>query len=118
MQLNDFELSAQKAEEHAKLVDPGKNYNMPEVYNYLMGLINLKQEHFGKAVAYYLKSDLSNACVKYELGLAYDGLKEWDKAQAMFDQVSKCNFVTAAEPRMTRISNKWLKTYASLPKEE
>ncbi len=114
----DFEQAIQKAEAHAHMVEPYKSPRKLQVYNYLMGLINLKQEHFGKAVAYYLKSDLSNACVKYELGLAYDGLKEWDKAQAMFDQVSKCNFVTAAEPRMTRISNKWLKTYASLPKEE
>ncbi len=114
----DFEQATQKAEAHARLVEPYKSPRKLQVYNYLMGLINLKQEHFGKAVTYYLKSDINNSCVKYELGLAYDGLGEWEKAQEMFDQVSKCNFTTAAEPRITRISSKWLKTYASLPREK
>jgi tetratricopeptide (TPR) repeat protein len=116
--LGDFEKAKQKADEHARMVEPFKSPGKLQVYNYLMGLIDLKQEHYGQAVAHYMKSDLNNACVKYELGLAYDGLGEWEKAQEMFNAVSNCNFATAAEPRMIRISNKWLKTYAALPKEE
>jgi len=114
----DFEQATKKAEAHARLVEPSKNPRKLEVFNYLMGLINLRQEHYGKAVSYYTKSDLSNACVKYELGLAYDGMGAWDKAQAMFDEVSKCKFATAAEPRMIQLSGKWLNVYAALPKEE
>jgi tetratricopeptide (TPR) repeat protein len=116
--IGDFELATKKAGEHAQLVEPGKSPKKLQVYNYLMGLIDLKQEHFANAVTHYLNSDLSNACVKYELGLAYDGLGEWDKAQEMFSEVSKCNFATASEPRMVKLSDKWLKTYASILKEE
>jgi tetratricopeptide (TPR) repeat protein len=116
--VGDFELATKKAGEHARLVEPGKSPKKLQVYNYLMGLIDLKQEHYANAVTHYLNSDLSNACVKYELGLAYDGVGEWEKAQEMFSQVSKCNFATASEPRMVKLSDKWLNLYATIPRDE
>ncbi len=118
LQMNDFELSAQKAKEYSIRIDPDKNPQKPEVFNYLMGLINLKQEHYGKAVECYLKSDLNNACVKYELGLAYDGLGKWDKAREMFNSVSNCKFTGTSASHMSEISNKWLTAYASVLKDE
>ena len=115
---NDFRMAKLKAKEHALLVNPLIRPQKLQVFNYLMGLIYLKQRYYSQAVDYYLKSDLKNCCVKFELGLAYDGLGEWDRAQAMFDEVANNNFSTAALPYMGKYSNSWLNTYEALLKEE
>lgn len=114
---NDFKMASLKAEEYARLSEPGLKPVKMQVYNYMMGLINLKQEHWGMAVDYFLKSDLTNACVKYELGLAYDGLGEWEKAQEMFNDVSNCNFTSLSKPQMIKISHNWLNAYADISEE-
>jgi len=116
IQEGDFKLASQMAEEHARLTEPGLNPKKLEVYNYLMGLINLKQQHYSLAVSNFLSSDINNSCIKFGLGLAYDGLGEWEKAQAMFKEVSAYNFTTVSKPWVTKISNDWLNTYAAVSK--
>ncbi|HEY3388249.1 MAG TPA: hypothetical protein VGK38_01670 [Prolixibacteraceae bacterium] len=119
LSLNDFKLATQKAEEHARLVEPFLNPRKLEIYNFLMGSIDLKQKNYSKAIAHYQKSDTNNVCIKYEMGLAYDGLGEWDAAESMFKDVASCNFVTAIKPYAFKISKGWLDTYAAVkPQQE
>lgn len=115
----NFELAKGKAEAYARLVNPDVKPRKLQVYNYLMGLINLKEKNFGKAADFYLASDMSNAIVKYELGLAYDRLGEWEKAKEMFTEVARYNFATALKPPIVDRSQKLLtSSYAVLPREE
>ena len=115
---DDFEMATLKAKQHALIIAPDLKPQKLQVYNYLMGLIDLKQKRYSQAVDHYRKSDLNNACVKYELGLAYDALGEWKNAQELFDQVSKYSFGAINTNYMSRISKDWLDSYATLPKEE
>jgi tetratricopeptide (TPR) repeat protein len=115
---DDFEMATLKAKQHALIIAPDLKPQKLQVYNYLIGLIDLKQKRYSQAVDHYRKSDLNNACVKYELGLAYDALGEWQNAQELFDQVSKYSFGAINTPYMSKISKDWLDSYATLPKEE
>ncbi len=115
---DDFEMATLKAKQYALIIAPDLKPQKLQVYNYLMGLIDLKQKRYSQAVDHYRKSDLNNTCVKYELGLAYDALGEWENAQELFDQVSKYNFGAINPHFMSRVSKDWLDYYATLPKEE
>jgi tetratricopeptide (TPR) repeat protein len=113
IQDGNFELASKMAQEHARLAEPSLNPRRLQVYNYMMGLINLKQQHYNIAVSNFLNSDLNNSCIKFALGLAYDGLGEWDKAQAMFREVSANNFTSGSKPWVAKISNNWLNAYTT-----
>jgi tetratricopeptide (TPR) repeat protein len=115
----NFELAKVKALAYARIVKPDVKPRKLQVYNYLMGLINLKEKNYGKAADFYLASDVSNAIVKYELGLAYDRLGEWEKAKEMFAEVARYNFTTVLKPPIVGRSQKLLNSsYAVIPTEE
>lgn len=110
----DYKNATQKAEEHARLLMPDLNPEKLQVYNYLMGLINLKQQNYTKAIKYYLKSDLSNTCVKYELGLAYDGAGKFEEAKKVLLDVADCQFKSFSKLLMSKKADEWLNIYASI----
>lgn len=110
-------MAAQKAEEHAFLLQPGVKPGKSQVYHYLMGVISFRQKDYHRAVTHFLKSDLSNYCVKFDLALAYDQLQEFEKAGELMKEVSGCAFISSYQPQFVRSSQSYLKRLAMLPEE-
>jgi tetratricopeptide (TPR) repeat protein len=113
----NYELAAQKAEEYALILQPGVRPEKSQVYQYLMGVISFRQDHYHSAVSHFLKSDLTNNCVKFDLALAYDKLGEFEKAGEMMKDVSGCVFTSSYTPDYVQISQRYLKKVAMLPEE-
>jgi len=57
-----------------------------------MGLLNLKQKKYKKAVEHYQKANLNNMYIRYHLGLAYDGAGNNEEAKKVFKEVATFNF--------------------------
>lgn len=113
----NFDLAAQKAEDHASLLQPGEKPGKSQVYHYLMGVISFRQMEYHRAVSHFLKSDLSNDCVKFDLALAYDQIGEFEKAGEMMKEVSGCVFTSSYQPQFVQRSQSYLKKVAMLPEE-
>jgi len=106
----DFELATQKIDEFDHLTMDSKDPQSSPVYNYLTGLNHLKQKQYARAINHYQKSDLTNACVKFELGLAYYEVGDYEKARELFQQVTQCNFPSIKTPAMVKLVQKWNNT--------
>lgn len=113
----NYELAAQKAEEYALILQPGVRPEKSQVYQYLMGVISFRQDHYHSAVSHFLKSDLTNNCVKFDLALAYDKLGEFEKAGEMMKDVSGCVFTSSYTPEYVERSQRYMKKVAMLPEE-
>jgi tetratricopeptide (TPR) repeat protein len=88
----DFKKAAKKAEENAKLLESDNNPRKLEGYHQLMGLLNLKQKKYEKAIEHYQKANLNNMYIRYHLGLAYDGAGNNEEAKKIFKEVATFNF--------------------------
>lgn len=88
----DFKKAAKKAEENAKLLESDNNPRKLEGYHQLMGLLNLKQKKYKKAIEHYQKANLNNMYIRYHLGLAYDGAGNNEEAKKIFKEVATFNF--------------------------
>jgi tetratricopeptide (TPR) repeat protein len=118
IQDGNFELATQKIDEFDHLTMGAKDPQSSPVYNYLTGLNHLKQKQYARAINHYQKSDLTNACVKFELGLAYDGVGNHEKARELFQQVTQCNFPSTKTPVMVKMAQKWINTPVAINTEQ
>lgn len=114
----NFELATQKIDEFDHLTMGAKDPKSSPVYNYLTGLNHLKQKQYARAINHYQKSDLGNACVKFELGLAYDGVGNYEKARELFQEVTQCNFPSPRTPVMVKMAQKWINTPVAVSTEQ
>ena len=88
----DFRNAAKFAKQNSELVAAQDNPRKMENYHDLMGLINLKQGKFKKAVENYRKANLNVMYTKYHLALALDGAGEKEEARKLFKEVGEWNF--------------------------
>jgi tetratricopeptide (TPR) repeat protein len=110
LQQNNFEQARQMAAQYAELTSPEIPANRNEAYNFLMGMIHQGEGHHTKAVTSFLRSDASNVCVKFNLGISYDKLHRFDEAKQMFADVAACEYNTRIKPQLIRNSENWLKS--------
>lgn len=118
IQDENFELATQKIDEFDHLTMGAKDPQSSPVYNYLTGLNHLKQKQYARAINHYQKSDLTNACVKFELGLAYDGVGNKEKARELFQEVTQCNFPSTKTPAMAKMAQKWINAPVAINTEQ
>ena len=90
----DYTAARAKAEESRKLVEKNNNPRKFEGYYGLLGLTDLLQGNYAKAVESYKKADLTNIYVKYQMALAQDGAGNKQEAKKIFREVSRWNFNT------------------------
>lgn len=109
MNSGDYAQAEKKAIEHARQVDTHRNLKKCEVYDYLMGNIHLKQHNYSKAVGFLEKAATVNPYAKYDLGLAYMGLGEWEKSLTVFREVLQCPRSSVYQPDFIRNAEKWEK---------
>jgi tetratricopeptide (TPR) repeat protein len=90
----DFKTGAAKAEESKKMVEKDNNPRKLEGYYRMLGLMELLQKNYAKAIEYYKKADLTNIYVEYQYALALDGAGDHAAAQKLFREVGTWNFNT------------------------
>jgi tetratricopeptide (TPR) repeat protein len=90
----DYKTAAAKAEESKKMVEQDQNPRKFEGYYRMLGLIELLQKNYAKAVEYYKKSDQTNIYYKYQYALALEGAGNRTEAQKLFRQAGTWNFNT------------------------
>jgi len=107
MHCGDFELAEKKATEHARQVDSHRNPKKCEVYDYLMGNIFLKQQKYTRAVDFLEKAASENPYAKYDLGLAYMGLGDWQKSLTIFRDIAQCTSSSTYKPDIISNAENW-----------
>lgn len=90
----DYKTAASKAEENKKMVEKDNNPRKFEGYYRMLGLIELLQKNYAKAVENYKKSDLTNIYNKYQYALALEGAGNRAEAQKLFREAGTWNFNT------------------------
>jgi tetratricopeptide (TPR) repeat protein len=111
-QNQNYEWAETMARQYAQITNPDIHITKNEAYNFLTGLINLKKGNYTNAISNFKKSDLNNICVKYNLGLVYDKLGNWEEAKKMFSTVASCKFANYSEVKIVKLANDWLDSYA------
>jgi tetratricopeptide (TPR) repeat protein len=110
VQLKDLDKARKKALEYAEISNPGIPPVKNEAYNFMMGMIHYAEGSYNKSVNCFNRSDVSNICVKYNLGLAYDKLGQFEEAEKMFADVTCGDFGALKKPQMVNIAGNWLKS--------
>lgn len=90
----DYTAARSKAQENYKAVERDDNPRKFEGYYALLGLIEMQQKNYAKAVDCYRKADLTNIYVQYQLALAEDASGASQEAKKIFRDVSRWNFNT------------------------
>ncbi len=88
----DLRSAKKHAKKNAKLVEDQDNPLKMQQYHDLMGLIELKDGKYKRAVKHYRQANLNNIYTKYHLGLALEGAGETDEAREVFQDVADWNF--------------------------
>lgn len=110
IQQGDYESASQNIRKYSEYSSPGKNVSRNEACNFLLGLMYLNQGQYNKAISSYLKSDVTNICVKYNLGVAYHLTGDLEQAERMFAEVSQTNSTSYSKSDMIRTANRWMKS--------
>ena len=90
----DYKTATAKAEENKKMMEKDDNPRKLEGYYRMLGLIELLQKNYAKAVEHYKKSDLTNIYNKYQYALALEGAGNRAEAQKLYREVGTWNFNT------------------------
>ena len=90
----DYKTAAAKAEESKKMIEKDNNPRKFEGYYRMLGLIELLQNNYAKAVEHFKKSDLTNIYYKYQYALALEGAGNRAEAQKFYREVGTWNFNT------------------------
>lgn len=88
----DFKGAWAKAEELKTILEPIKNPNKLEGYEYVLGQIAYRQMDYKKAVDHFAKTNLQNVYNKYWLAKAYDGAAQKEKASTIYKELANYNF--------------------------
>jgi tetratricopeptide (TPR) repeat protein len=109
IQTMDLDKARKKALEYAEISNPGVVPVKNEAYNFMMGMIHYAEGSYNKSVNCFNRSDVSNVCVKYNLGLAYDKLGQFEEAEKMFTDVNCRDYGALKKPAVVKIAGSWLK---------
>lgn len=112
IQQGDFENAGNHILAYTELSNPGENASRNEAGNFLLGLMHMHQGHYAKAISSYLKSDVNNICVKYNLGVAYHFMGNLEEAEKMFAEVIKTTSPANSNSEMVKTANRWMKSMA------
>jgi len=112
IQQKDLDKGRKKALEFAEISNPEVVPVKNEAYNFMMGMIHFAEGSYVKSVNCFNRSDVSNICVKYNLGLAYDKLGMFEDAEKMFTDITCGDYGALKKPCMISIAGKWLNTLA------
>lgn len=118
IQQGDYELASQNIRKFSEESSPGKNSSRNEASNFLIGLMHLNQGHYGRAISSYLKSDVNNICVKYNLGVAYHLNGDMEQAEKMFAEVAETNSPAYSKSEIVKTANRWTKSMAVAMEQE
>jgi tetratricopeptide (TPR) repeat protein len=91
----DYKQALALAKKNAELVADTQNPRKLEPYYEVVGLIELRQKHWKKAVVALRQADLTQLHVQYQLAEALDGAGQKAEAQKLFKDISTNNFNTA-----------------------
>jgi tetratricopeptide (TPR) repeat protein len=112
IQQDDYAEADNKLKQFLEYSSPGLVPGKNQAYNFLLGMMHMKQGKYNRAISSYKKSDMSNVCVKYNLGIAYHLNGDWEQAEKMFSDVSNDNLAKISKSEMVRTSDRWLKSLA------
>jgi tetratricopeptide (TPR) repeat protein len=110
IKLMDLDKARKRALEYAERSNPGILPVKNEAYNFMMGMIHYAEGSYGKSVSCFSRSDVSNICVKYNLGLAYHKSGKYEEAEKMFADVTCSDYGAVKKSHMVNIAGNWLKS--------
>ncbi len=88
----DYTGAMNTANEIKTILEPIKNPNKLDNYEFLMGCISMRQKDFTNAAAHFEKAEPFNVYHKYWLAKAYEGAGQKDKADAIYKYLANYNF--------------------------
>jgi tetratricopeptide (TPR) repeat protein len=87
----EFGPARTQLDEIRQYLDARKNPNQERGYNALVGLLELKQKNYAKAMEAFAKADPDDPYIWYHRALAYEGTGDTKSAAALYRQVSEWN---------------------------
>lgn len=112
IQQGEYELASENIRKYSEYSSPGRKATRNEASNFLTGLMQLNKGQYAKAIASYLKSDVTNICVKYNLGVAYHLAGDLEQAEKMFSEVVQTISPANKNSEMIKTANRWMKSMA------
>jgi tetratricopeptide (TPR) repeat protein len=91
----EFGPARTQLDEIRQYLDSRKNPNQERGYNAMVGLLELKQKNYAKAIESFAKADPDDPYVWYHRALAYEGTGDTKSATALYLQVTDWNQLDA-----------------------
>jgi tetratricopeptide (TPR) repeat protein len=89
----NFDAAKSKAEENKTTLEPVRDPNKLNNYEFAMGYINFKQKNYADAITRFEKSNPSNLVYnRYWLAMANEAAGNKDKATAQYKEIAQYNF--------------------------